>query len=260
MGPKVLDTFLQILPHFVLVTVVGGIFTFWFQRIRDNAIRQDSQLQSIRDLIIEVDKLYRTSKQVKRMIRSRVRADPDSEYFGTVDQVFFEGRMDQLSEVQLELEHCGQVIRARIDLFQRPKTKRICNEIEYAESYFHDVIEEFEKQKVACKSGVYCLPKACTMLRDFVGPRQLPDDVRSDFKEMEKGASIEIRYAAWQRILEGLRNGQISGEDNRRFKPIADECLLLALREMREAILERLNAQGAFYRLVQRIPWPAARS
>jgi hypothetical protein len=62
-----------VLLQFLLVTVVGGILTFLFQILRDRASRHEAVQAAKRELIKQVDELYRSSKQVKRMIRSRLR-------------------------------------------------------------------------------------------------------------------------------------------------------------------------------------------
>src|SRR5271163_1636426 len=111
-----------ILLQFFLVTIVGGFLTFLFQILRDRASKYESVRAAKRELIKEIDDLYRSSKQVKRMIRSRMREDSDQTF---VKSGFFENQMEALSKVQLSLEQGRQIIRVRNDFFNNEKQNRI---------------------------------------------------------------------------------------------------------------------------------------
>ena len=85
------EKFEEIGLQFIFVVVFGGLLTARIARLRDNATRKDSELSSLRDLIKQVDELYRSTKQSKRMIRSRLRQIADGY---EVDAVFFAARLD----------------------------------------------------------------------------------------------------------------------------------------------------------------------
>jgi len=47
--------------QFVFVVVFGGVFTYVLSRFRDYTLRKESELASLRDLIMQVDDLYRST-------------------------------------------------------------------------------------------------------------------------------------------------------------------------------------------------------
>ncbi|WP_456840703.1 hypothetical protein [Bradyrhizobium sp. USDA 4486] len=63
--------------QFILVVLFGGFFTFVLSTLRASKVRTESNLASLRDLIMQVDDLYRATKQTKRMIRSRLEQRDD---------------------------------------------------------------------------------------------------------------------------------------------------------------------------------------
>ena len=136
-----------VLLQFLLVTVVGGILTFFFQVLRDRASRHEAVQAAKRELIKQVDELYRSSKQVKRMIRSRLREEGDAKL---VNSQFFQSRMDELSKIQLSLEQIRQLVRARVDLFPQDRRRRIIQEIGYAESFFESVVKNLRTVVFLC--------------------------------------------------------------------------------------------------------------
>jgi len=152
----------RILLQFFLVTIVGGFLTYLFQLSRDYTSKREAVRAAKLQLITEIDELYRSSKQVKRMIRSRMRGESDER---SIKSGFFENQMDALSRIQLSLEQSCQTIRAISDLFGQPRQKRILYELRYTESYLHDVVEEFEKRCVLLSDGSYKLTQNCPMLK-----------------------------------------------------------------------------------------------
>jgi hypothetical protein len=230
----------QVFQFFVGTTVVGSFLTFLFQVFRDRASRSETLQTAKRELIKQVDELYRSSKQIKRMLRARIEGNDEF----MIKAAFFSDRMDELSKTQLSLETCRQIIRTRWDLFLPDQQKRILFEIGYAESYIHDVVEEFEKRRVNLCDAVCKITKECTMINDFVGPRWLPATIVGDFKIMEDGETPEERYAALRRVLAvPLTNFTETEIINRRYKSIADECLRMALNEMRVSLMQSRMAE-----------------
>src|ERR1051325_7051640 len=182
---------------FVLVTLFGGLFAAAIQSIRERENRRDTKRGAIRDLIARVDELYRSSKQVKRAIRSRLRVQVHGDQT-IIDGPFFESRMDELSVTQLALERCHQLVRTRTDLFAEECRKRLIGELRYAEAYLHDVVEEFEKRRIRRLGKDYIVPGTCVMLGDFLGPRWLPDNIKEDFAALESADLAVNRYCALQ--------------------------------------------------------------
>jgi len=232
---KAQEVYLQ----FVLGTVVAGSFVAYLQSRKEKRAKREAIHASIRNLIQQVDELYRSSKQVKRAIRSRIR-ETNGEW--RVAAPYFQDRMDELSRIQLSLEQCWQSIRTRDDLFLSDRCERIHREIEYAETYLHAVVEEFEKREVVLEAGEYVISEDRVMLRDFLGTRWLPKELEPLFEKMEKGTTATARYNAWTQVVAEARRMNTSAANTakrqRRYKSVSDECLLLVLREMREAIEE----------------------
>jgi hypothetical protein len=219
--------------NFLLITVVGGIFTFWLSALRDSKSRQEYTLSALRDLIKQVDDLYRSTKQIKRMIRSRLRVIAGGH---EIEGAFFVSRMDELSNTQLKLEQVRNAVRTRVDVFDGDRKRRVLKEIEYAEKYLNDVVEEFENRRVCWEGSACRILPSCKMLTDFLGERWMPEEIRQEFAIMEDASTSMERFSAFQSIVAKMR---AADSDCLRRKTISDECLLLALREMRDIILER---------------------
>ena len=167
-NPAQPETIGKILLQFFLVIVIGRFLTFLLQMFRDGASKRETVRQAKLEIIKQVDELYRSSKQIKRMIRSRMREMAGETL---IKAGFFENQMDALSKLQLSLEQSRQTIRARTDFFDDQRRKRILDELRYTEAYLHDVIEEFEKGCIMFDNANYKITDNCIMLRDFLGPR-----------------------------------------------------------------------------------------
>jgi hypothetical protein len=83
----------QVFQFFVGTTVVGILLTFLFQWFRDRASRREILRATKREFIKQVDELYRSSKQIKRLIKSRSKLQ-DGDLL--IEAKFFESRMDEL--------------------------------------------------------------------------------------------------------------------------------------------------------------------
>jgi hypothetical protein len=219
--------------NFVLITVVGGIFTFWLSALRDSKSRHESALSALRDLIKQVDDLYRSTKQIKRMIRSRRKEITEGH---EIEAAFFAARMDDLSNTQLKLEQVRNAVRTRLELFDGDRKKRILKEIEYSEKYLNDVVEEFEKRRISWDGSVCRISTSCKMLTDFLGDRWMLVEIEKEFEIMEEAATSSERFDAFQSIVDKTKK---IDPDCLRHKTISDECMLLAMREMRDIIVER---------------------
>jgi hypothetical protein len=227
------EKFEEIGLQFIFVVVFGGLLTARIARLRDNATRKDSELSSLRDLIKQVDELYRSTKQSKRMIRSRLRQIADGY---EVDAVFFAARMEELSNTQLKLEQTRNIIRTRPELFDGEKKRRIGIEIEYSNNYLHDVVQEFEERKVSWIDECCRFSGSCEMLTDFLCESRMPAEFEADLKTMRSELSTAERYRALKSIIsKTVKSG------GQRHKLVSDACMLLVIREMRDIVLERLG-------------------
>ncbi|WP_407121087.1 hypothetical protein [Bradyrhizobium sp. STM 3561] len=96
----------------------GGFFAFVLSTLRDSKVPNEFNFASLRDLIMQVDDLYRATKQTKRMIRSRLEQRDDGYQ---IVAKFFAARTEELSNTQLKLEQIRNAIRTRRDLFDETK-------------------------------------------------------------------------------------------------------------------------------------------
>lgn len=231
--------FEEISLQFVLVVVFGGVFTFVLSALRDSKIRKESALASLRDLIMQVDDLYRSTKQAKRMIRSRLKQSAEGY---EIDAEFFAARMEELSNTQLKLEQIRNAIRTRLDLFDGERKKRILTEIGYSECYLHDVVQEFETRKVSWSYACCRISCSCEMLVDFLGDSRTPEEVEDDLKIMRDASATVDRFGALESIVCKMK---AIDSGCQRHKRVSDACMLLVIREMRDIVLERQGRLSA---------------
>jgi hypothetical protein len=222
-----------ILLNFLLMTVIGGFITFSVSALHDSRTSRESALSSLRDLIKQVDDLYRSTKQIKRMIRSRLKEITEGY---AIDAAFFAAQMDNLSNTQLQLEQVRNAVRTRLDLFDGDRKKRILKEVEYSEKYLCDVVEEFEKQRVGWEDSGCRISTSCKMLIDFLGERWMPTEIEDEFQTMDDAPTSLERFNAFQSIVDKAKK---IDPDYWRHKTISDTCMLLAIREMSDIIFER---------------------
>lgn len=218
--------------NILLGTIIGGFFTFFLSALRDDEVTRQSRLAAIRDLIKLIDELYRATKQIKRTLRSRSNNNGENL---EIDADFFVMRLDELSSIQLRIEQARNMVRMRPDLFVRERQFRILKQLEYSDKYLHYVVEEYEKQIVTKNLGKYVVSPHCQNLWDFLGPRRTTDEIDAAFKELENTSTSVERFAILESLSERIKN---LDQDRRRRKAISDKFLLLAIREMRDAILE----------------------
>jgi hypothetical protein len=187
----------KIFIQFALVTVGGATITACFQFLKDQEASRQTALSAMRDLIRNVDEMYLSQKQIKRMIRShripkifkvasKTNDNEDNNEGRKVDKVFLFERMDDLSEVQLALEQCSQMIRARNDLFARDRRDIIIDLISYSDEYLHDVVEDYEKTRFEVRGKICLFTSSCGNINDYLGPRRIFTSSISDVKERAK--------------------------------------------------------------------------
>jgi len=74
------------------------------------------------------------------------------------------------------------------------------------------------------------------MLRDFLGERWIPDEIKAFFETMDDAPTNLERFEAFQAIVDEVKR---IDPGCRRHKSVSDECMLLAMREMRDIVIER---------------------
>jgi hypothetical protein len=264
------------LRQFLLVTLGGAGITFFWNSLRDEEGRRQTVLNSLRELAAQLDEHYRATKQIKRMIRSRQKEvaqvpEISPHCFGDqcgvpnnsapkvyeIEADFFAERMDALSNVQLKIEVARNAVRALPDMIGQQRLKRIVRYLAYSADYLHDVIEEFEKRCVSRLENVYWIEPVCVNLTDFLGPRWEPMEAApkelfdswNAFMDGESNAggvapvdeenlspevlSLSARFDAFRRIIASDSVKNLC----RKTKSLSDECMLQAMRELRQEIM-----------------------
>lgn len=222
-GQEFIRSFIQ----FFFIAFLGGAVSLIYQRIRETELRRETKQRCIRDLIKEIDELYRSSKHTKRTIRFQRKLSNGAILVGK--HTFVEG-MGKLSQIQLSLESCVQLIKTHETIFGDERSRRIIEEIKYAEGYFNKVVDEYEKGTVKLSYQHYQIDGSCPMLYDYIGPRTNPPGTESLFDAMNTTESAENCSEIWTKIR---RQSEVDRQ-NCKFKAISDEGILLAIREMRE--------------------------
>jgi hypothetical protein len=235
----------------------GGALTALVSLLRDRAIRWDSKIAALREMNIKIDDLYRSNKQIKRLIRARVKivlaegADPeepvapnlepqvpDKEHSQLqildIEASYLSDRLDELSNTQLKLEQVRNAIEMRADLFSDNRKDLIRGVLRYSEGYLRSVVEEFEKRCIGWNGDERrIIPKNCPALSDYLHTRWAPPSIKILIERMRAATSTSHRYEAFKE----LKNA--ADKVNPRHKSISDECMLLAMREIRDAINAR---------------------
>jgi hypothetical protein len=202
--------------------------------------RSAAKAQLIRDTIAQLDQLYRSSKQIKRLLRSKI-TEIESNY--VFEKQFFDLQMEELSNVQIGLEQCWQIIKTRTDVFYKDRRRRIRRELSYSERYLCDVVQEFEKRLITRIDDDIIVNERCVMIRDFLGPSVVPSSLNDDFTKMCEESDLKARFNAFERLKSSQQADEPNSGKNtsRRYKAISNEAMRLALREMREATMFRIG-------------------
>ena len=107
LSPETFKTLLQ----FVLVTLGGGIVFLYLNIVKDEEERQEKENSLKRDLIGELDRLYRDAKHVRRTLQSYCEYlgdinnnDHNEPYRITIGRKLCEDKLDKLDEIQISVE------------------------------------------------------------------------------------------------------------------------------------------------------------
>lgn len=248
-----------LLLQFLFVTVGGAILTFLWNSLRDEEARRQGVLNTLRELAADIDEYYRAQKQIKRLIRAQLKVmGPEG---CEIDASAFERRMEALSDVQLKIEMVRNAVRTIPEMIGRARINKIVTYLDYSADYLHDVVEEFEKRLVTRREGVCNIGLQCVYIHDFLGPRWKPaengpDDAQRAWIEFRVGetlssetTSFAARFASFKTLI-SHPSIEIS---KRRVKSISDECMLQAMRELRQEIV--MNKPLVSLRVLRR--WPS---
>jgi hypothetical protein len=226
------QTVAETLDQLIIVTGVGVALTSWLGWLREKTNRREARRTAIRNILREVDGLYRSVKHVKRMLRSREKKSGDGRII--VGESFFEKHMEELSRVQLALEQSKQIIRTRSSLFGVDRQRRILDELSYAEKYVDAIVSEFERQQVIRRDDSYFISDQCVYLNDYLDTRRYPPEVEVALKNLEadegKTRSTIAEYKLFLKIERSL------GDRKAKTKSVAYQCMRLSLHEMRDAL------------------------
>jgi hypothetical protein len=151
--------------------VSASVLTAIITLVREHIVRKDAKLSTLREMNLRIDELYRSTKQIRRVIRARLIPPFDnvtSSY--NIDAKFFCEQMDALSSAQLKVEQMRNEIGMRSDLFKEDIKKIIRKLLDYSKSYLRDDVEEYERDSVRPQQNsevrvIDC--KSCKSLADF---------------------------------------------------------------------------------------------
>jgi len=232
-GNEPFKLFLQ----FLLVTVAGGAVFALINVRKDEEARREARTKAIQSLGRELSEAYRSMKQSRRRLRSRlIRGSPYRLHSKEDD---FETCMDELLAAQVSLEEVEDNIETSSALFGTEQFTRITAALHYAVRYLHDVFEDFEKGRVEREEDRYVIAERCKNLRDFLGEPKDDEDFCGSVKELydrykEKGQPLETRHAVLLEI-DSLRNRRKSERRDYRYRKIAFQCIRSAFLELRIA-------------------------
>jgi hypothetical protein len=204
-------------------------------RAKDEDARREARTKAIQSLSRELSEAYRSMKESRRRLRSRlVRSDPKRLHSKRDD---FEACMDELLAAQIALEQVEDNIEISSGLFGTEQFNRISAALHYAARYLHDVFENFEKECVGREKDSYVIAERCRNLRDFLGEPLDDADFCDSVKELydqyrEKSRPPEKRHDV---LLEIEKLRQKSERGGYRYRKIAFECIRSASRELRMA-------------------------
>jgi hypothetical protein len=239
-----------------ILTVAATIITAVLAHLRERASRRETRRTAIRDLLREVDGLYRSFKQIRRMLRSRECKTADG--FRGLEPTFFRHSMQELSQVQLGLEQCRQLVRTMETLFATDRHSRLIVLLHYPDKYLRKVVQEFEYRKFGEAEGSYLITEKCIYFSDLLRRASYPVQIEEELRQLEVQSdegdgsqstesvaplpAISGRLTPSQSQAPNAEDGypvflefiQKSGEV--RTRSVAAQCLRLCLRELREAL------------------------
>ena len=81
--------------------ITGSALTVLISVLRDRAVRKDAKLSALREMNLKIDDLYRSTKQIRRVIRARLNRPCNNDVNAlpvyNIQAKFFCEQMDALS-------------------------------------------------------------------------------------------------------------------------------------------------------------------
>jgi hypothetical protein len=227
LGEKVFSSVVQ----FALITLLGGVVTLFVGLLKDDEEARAKQRERERQILADLDKAYRSTQPIRRVLRSRSQKTSDGL---EIPIEFFEKNLDELNHVQLSLEQLRNLGLTEVDALHGDRASNVRRAIRYSARYLHDVFQDFEQSRVDRTPPNYVITARCTNLCDFVGPVEVPVDIANEFDVMtDDKKTLNDRWQAFNKI----NSKRKSDPNGRRYKPIAEECFALVQAE--------LSAEGA---------------
>jgi hypothetical protein len=241
----------KFLLQFVLVTIIGGGVFALFALMKEEQTRRDARLKSIQAVEKEMAEVYRTMKQCKRRLRSRL-IPGERNLKVPIDD--FRKSMDELLAVQIRIEGLEDDIVTKFDLLDNSRISRLAQLFDYSASCLHDVYEDFEKGRVQVDGKNYIIGMDdknsggnCSSLVDFIDmperipkPAALPENVKDVLGKMKK---MRKSIAEQAETLDGLNSILKDIPSKPRFTDVAYECFRIATVEVRQAAQDTIRAQ-----------------
>jgi hypothetical protein len=245
----------------VIAAIAGASVAVIWSWLREREVWRQAKLSALRELIREIDVQYRASKHIRRLLRSR--RDPSKDR--KIDVGFLESRLDELSDVQLKIEMARNSVRAMTgDTIDPKRRDRIVFYLGYTATYFRKVLGHFENRDFI----------KCSYLRDFLdqrwkpptkssfalknawndfasgtlpesgqsSPRSIRDPGQASMSDEiglneDPSSKVSIPYVKrFEAFKELMNHGELPAKTRNGVRAIADECMLQAMRELREEI------------------------
>jgi hypothetical protein len=219
----------ELILQFLLITVIGGAVYTLLTVLKEEQTIQQLKVSAVQDFERELREIYRSIKQAKRRLRSRLRRR-DSSWCATAGD--FRESMNELLETQVEA--LKDDLNELADLIDRERTSRLKKLLKYGARYLHDVYEDFEKGRTRGDGEVCLIDDQCVGLLGFIA---MADDDDADEEEPpseaddatarmeDSGSPLEDRFDAFSEVR----------KQRPRQPQIAYACFRLASIELRTA-------------------------
>lgn len=222
-GPKMILQFL-------FASIVGGGFLALIGARKDQDAQRESRARAIEALNAKLRESYRSLKGCRRRLRSQRIAGKPLPAFECKQ---FEQSMEELLTAQLALEEVEDSIEINEALLSEASTKRILAAVHYAQRYFHDVYEDFEKGRVSRRDGTYATEADCLHVLDLMTDAKPPENVKECYQRYKNNAlSLWERDEELRQIIEQLKKDEEEGKVTQRYRKIAYQCIRVASEEL----------------------------
>jgi hypothetical protein len=175
--------------QFLLIGVVGGALTIFYQSIQRQRDAREAERGLQRQLLMEVVEAYNGAKKVRRLVRANARIND------SIRAQPYDEQMRSLLEVQLTFESLKHQAEANPQLF--PKNSGVCAALDSIEKYLNKIVDEYEKKFSLFAGGQAKLPAAqFDKLQEFIADHR----AGADFDKFLKSAFHNV-VAALQKLI-----------------------------------------------------------